>query len=528
MSNETHLSFPEGFLWGTATSAYQIEGAWNEDGRGVSIWDTFCRKRGKTHNGTTGDVAVDHYHRWQEDVEIMAQMGLKAYRFSIAWTRIIPQGSGEVNQIGLDFYERLIDALLEKGIEPFPTLFHYDLPQPLQDQGGWPKRETAELFGEYAATLARRLGDRVNYWITHNEPWVTAILGHLVGEHAPGQHNPFAALKAVHNLALSHGYAVEALRANSTNKSAQIGIALNLTPTYPATDSEKDKEAARRFDGQINRLLLDPLLKGYYPEDMLKLFKLFFPKILDSDLNLIAAPLDFVGINYYTRLVAKHDWKVPLLQAMQVKPQGSEYSQMWEIYPPGIYDLITRVWKDYQPKSIIVTENGVPVPDTLGADGQVHDEKRISYLYRHMQQVHRAIADGAPVKGYFVWSMLDNFEWAFGYQMRFGLVHVDYDSLKRTVKDSGKWFAKVIQANSIPAESVKVEVTDVSAVTAMAKMSKSVEKPPQLTRSSMASMVIHQETSPIVWAGVGAAAAVVLVLVIWLLVRRSEGITNYE
>ncbi len=516
MSNETHLNFPEGFLWGTATSAYQIEGACNEDGRGVSIWDTFCRKRGKTHEGATGDIAADHYHRWQEDVEIMAQMGLKAYRFSIAWTRIIPNGRGAVNQAGLDFYARLIDTLLAKGIEPFPTLFHYDLPQPLQDQGGWPKRETAEAFGEYAAALARQLGDRVNYWITHNEPWVTAIVGHLIGDHAPGQHNPFNALKAVHHLALSHGYAVEALRANITNKSAQIGIALNLTPTYPASNSDKDKEAAHRFDGQINRLLLDPLLKGYYPEDTVELFKWFFPKFPAEDLQRISAPLDFVGINYYTRLVARHDWKVPILQAMEVKPPGNEYSQMWEIYPQGLYDLITRVWKDYQPKTIIVTENGVPVPDVLTPDERVHDERRVSYLHRHLLQVHRAIAEGVPVKGYFVWSMLDNFEWAFGYQMRFGLVHVDYATLKRTIKDSGLWFTEVIKDNSI-----LVEPTAITEIPDAPNAKRLPPKPPRLTRSTVAALAHGSvEVNPAVWVGLGAAATLLVVVVIWLLVRR--------
>ena len=448
MSNEIRLNFPENFLWGSATSAYQIEGAWNEDGKGLSIWDTFSHKKGKTHKGATGDVAADHYHRWREDVDIMADMGLKVYRFSTSWTRILPFGTGYVNQAGLDFYDRLVDRLLEKGIEPCPTLFHYDLPLALHEKGGWPLRDTAKAFGEYAAVIGKQLGDRVNYWITHNEPWVTAMLGYMTGEHAPGQRNPFATFKAIHTLLLSHGYAMEALRANIT-RPAQIGIALNLSPTYPATDSEKDRQAALRFDGQINRMLLDPLFKGRYPQDVIDMFKLFWPKILPGDMEKIAVPLDFVGINYYTRLVARHAWYVPFLRGMQVFPKGNEYSEMWEIYPKGLYDIINQVWDNYHPKTIIVSENGVPVVDKLTADGRVHDHKRIDCLHRHLIQVHRALKKGIPITGYWAWSLMDNFEWAHGYDKRFGLVYVDYNTLERTVKDSGRWFAQVIKENSI-------------------------------------------------------------------------------
>jgi beta-glucosidase len=445
--SETFKRFPENFLWGAATSAYQIEGAWKENGKGPSIWDVFSHQKGRVVTGETGDVAADHYHRWQEDVGIMAALGLKAYRFSIAWTRVLPQGTGAVNGAGLDFYDRLVDGLLERGIEPFPTLFHYDLPLALHERGGWPNRETAEAFGEYAATVARRLGDRVTYWITHNEPAVTAGAGYLTGEHAPGRRNPFAALRAVHTLLLSHGYAAEAIRAHA-RRSPQIGITLDLHPMHPASASEQDRRAAWRLDGIGNRLFLDPLLRGRYPEDVRRLFRPLFPKIEPGDMARIAAPLDFLGVNYYTRVVVRHALNPLTLFAAQVEPEDGEYSEMWEIYPPGLYELITRVWEDYHPRQIVVAENGVPVPDAL-EDGRVHDERRIRYLHAHIAQTHRAIEDGIPVTGYFVWSLLDNFEWALGYQKRFGLVYVDYATLERTVKDSGYWYAQVIRENGV-------------------------------------------------------------------------------
>jgi len=431
-----------------ATSAYQIEGAWNEDGKGRSIWDTFCRRPGKIHNGESGDVAADHYHRWAEDVRLMAALGLKAYRFSISWSRVLPQGEGTVNAAGLDFYDRLVDALLAVGIEPFATLFHYDLPQALQNRGGWARRETAEHFAEYARVVAERLGDRVTDWITHNEPYVTAVNGHLSGEHAPGKRNPFIVLPVAHHLLLSHGYAVEALRA-ACRRPVRVGIALNLNPIYPASDSEKDLRAAARFDGMLNRMFLDPLLRGRYPDDMRALFGWLFPKIRPGDMERIAAPLDFVGVNYYSRVVVRRNCLVPLIWGWPIRPPGNEYSEMWEIYPPGIYDLLARIWQDYQPAEIIVTENGICVPDRLDADGRVRDERRIRYLRDHIAQVHRAMADGVPVRGYLVWSLLDNFEWNLGYRMRFGLAHVDYRTQTRTIKDSGRWYARVIQENGL-------------------------------------------------------------------------------
>ncbi|MBC7265136.1 MAG: beta-glucosidase [Chloroflexi bacterium] len=450
MSDREFLRFPEHFIWGTATSAYQIEGAWNEDGRGLSIWDTFCRQPGRVRNGETGDVATDHYHRWAEDVGIMAELGLHAYRFSIAWPRILPQGTGAVNSVGLDFYDRLVDALLAKGIEPFVTLYHWDLPQTLQDQGGWANRDTAHHFAEYARIVAERLGDRVTYWITHNEPFVTTILGHFTGEHAPGLQDPVVAFQVAHHLLLSHAYAAEALRA-TVRRPPKIGITLNLNPVHPASDSEEDRLAAQRVDGVVNRLFLDPLFLGHYPEDLQAMLGPLFP-IQSGDLERIATPLDFLGVNYYTRAVMRYDPKFPIVQASQIYPEGNEYSQMWEIYPPGMYELLTRIWTEYRPANILVTENGIPVPDAPDFDGRIRDPRRIRYLRDHLVQVHRAIAEGVPVRGYFVWSLLDNFEWNHGYGMRFGLVYVDYETLKRTVKESGWWYAQVVRENGVRGE----------------------------------------------------------------------------
>jgi beta-glucosidase len=446
MSKEPMIRFPDGFRWGVAASAYQIEGGYDEDGRGLSIWDTFCRQPGKIERGETGDIAADHYHRWREDVQIMADLGLQIYRFSIAWPRILPEGTGQVNPPGLDFYDHLVDALLEKGITPLPTLYHWDLPQALQDKGGWGNRDTAHYFAEYARIVGERLSDRVQNWITHNEPFVAAVAGHFTGEHAPGLQDPFLAFRAGHHLLLSHGYAVEALRATA-KQTLQIGIALNLSPVHPASESEADQQAARRYDGVLSRLFLDPILRAKYPEDIVELLGPVMPQVEPDDMRHIAVPLDFVGVNYYSRTVIRYDPDFPLIQASEIKPEGREYSQMWEIYPPGIYELLTRIWNDYRPASIFVTENGVCVPDGVDFDGRVRDYRRIRYLRDHLVQVHRAIAEGVPVRGYLVWSLLDNFEWAFGYRMRFGLTYVDFETQKRIIKESGHWFAQVIREN---------------------------------------------------------------------------------
>jgi beta-glucosidase len=441
--------FPNSFIWGASTSAYQIEGSWDQEGKGVSIWDTFSHQPGKIYKGHHGDVAADHYQRWMEDVDRMAELGLKAYRFSTSWPRILPLGSGRVNTPGLDFYDRLVDALLSRDIQPFLTLYHWDLPQALQDLGGWPVRDTAYRFAEYAGIVAKRLGDRVPYWITHNEPLVTAMSGHLLGEHPPGIQDPLLALNVVHNLLLSHGLAVEAIRA-TVPQSAQVGITLNLSPFYPAEDSEDDRLAAQRGDTFLNRLFLDPLFRGRYPDELLAFFgSTTLTYIQDGDFQEISLPLDFLGVNYYSRIVVRHDPHIFFGQASQVQPPGSEYSQMWEIYPTGLSELLIRIWEQYRPEKIFITENGIPIPDGIDFDGKVRDYRRINYLNDHILQAYAAVEAGVPLQGYFVWSFLDNFEWAYGYQMRFGLVHVDFETLARTTKESGYWYAKVIRENGL-------------------------------------------------------------------------------
>jgi len=447
----TFVKFPEGFVWGAITAAYQIEGGWNEDGKGPSIWDTFVRQPGKIERGETADVAADHYHRWPEDLAQMGELGLKAYCFSISWPRILPEGIGKVNPAGLDFYDRLVDSLLAKNISPYVMLYHWDLPQALQDKGGWGERFIVEAYTEYARIVARRLGDRIPFWVTHNEPMVISLAGNFLGEHAPGIQDPFVALRVAHHLLVAHGQAVQVMRLELP-ASAKIGIILNITPTYPATESEADRQAARRYDGVVNRLFLDPLFKGEYPADMVEMFGQIFPVIQPGDLQIIRAPLDFVGLNYYMRAVMRHDPEAFLLQASQVYPPESEYSQMWEIYPPGMYDMLTRIQADYHPKEVYITENGVCVTDGVDFDGRVRDERRILYLRDHLVQVQLAYTAGVPLRGYFHWTLMDNFEWAFGYRMRFGLVFVDFATQKRIVKDSGRWYANVIHNNGFDPE----------------------------------------------------------------------------
>lgn len=450
MHDTRFLRFPDGFVWGTAASSYQVEGAWNEDGRGLSIWDTFCRTPGKVWHGETGDVAADHYHRWPEDVQIMADLGLDAYRFSTAWPRILPQGTGRVNPAGLDFYDRLVDALLAQSITPYVCLYHWDLPQALQDAGGWPNRDTVKHFADYARVVAQRLGDRVTHWLPHNEPFVAAVLGYLTGEHAPGLQDPAAAIVTAHHLLLSHGLAAEAIREEVPN--ARIGIAANVSPIYPASDSDEDRQAAARYDLIVNRLFLDPLFLGHYPAGIMDMLGPLFPAMPPEDMHHIASSLDWIGINYYSRSVVKNDPSAFLIGATQVHPVGNDYSGMWEIYPEGMYDLLMCIQHDYHPTEMLVTENGICVPDGLDFDGRVRDIRRSAYLRDHLAQVHRAIQDGAPVRGYSVWSLLDNFEWAFGYSKRFGLVYVDFETQQRTVKDSGRWFAQVVKENGLRSE----------------------------------------------------------------------------
>lgn len=454
------LQFPSGFVWGASTSAYQIEGAWDLDGKGESIWDAFVRQPGRIERGETGDTAADHYHRWEQDLDLAAELGLQAYCFSTAWPRVQPDGSGAVNLAGLDFYERLVDGLLERGIQPWLKLYHWDLPLALQEHGGWGRRDTAHRFADYALLVARRLGDRVERWITLNEPFVSAFAGHFTGEHAPGMKDPVLALRAAHHLLLAHGYAVQAMR-SSLPASAQVGIILDLVPVYPAEDTEADRSAAQAYDGVQNRLFLDPLLRGEYPPDLIRRFMGIWPDVRPEDPGAISEPLDFLGINYYTRAVMRHAAEALPLQAEPVYPNGSEYSQMWEIYPRGLTDLLVRLHYEYRdapfcPVDWYITENGVPVADGVDFDGRVRDERRSRYLRTHLEALHRAIQAGAPVRGYFHWSLLDNFEWAHGYRMRFGLVHVDWETQKRSIKDSGRLFAAAASRNAIEAVGLEV------------------------------------------------------------------------
>jgi len=444
----TNAAFPSDFIWGAATSAYQIEGAWDEDGKGESIWDRFCHTPGKTENGDTGDVACDHYHRWRGDVALMQEIGLRAYRFSIAWPRLLPEGRGRVNQPGMDFYDRLVDALLEAGIEPFVTLYHWDLPQALQDGGGWPARTTAEAFVEYADLASRTLGDRVRHWMTLNEPYVSAFTGYLKGHHAPGHTDLDEALAAAHHLLLAHGWAAPVVRGNSPG--AQVGIALNMIFFTPASPSAADRAAAWQQDGMVNRWFLDPLAARGYPADIAQHYGRPMDFVRAGDLEAIAAPLDFLGVNYYTRGVVRSSAVPEAENAPQTVFPNPEKTEMgWEVYPEGLYWMLGRLHFDYGFPSLYVTENGAAYPDQLGPDGQVDDAARVTYLKAHFAQAARAIAAGVPLRGYFVWSLMDNFEWAHGYSKRFGLIYVDYRTQRRILKASARWYRRVIAANAV-------------------------------------------------------------------------------
>ena len=451
------VSFPQHFLWGVATSAYQIEGAAQEDGRGESIWDRFARTPGKVEDGSNGDVACDHYHRFAEDVALMKQMGVKAYRFSVAWPRIQPTGRGPVNQRGLDFYSRLVDTLLEAGIAPCATLYHWDLPQTLQDAGGWPNRATAQAFVEYAQIVSRALGDRVSTFITHNEPWCASLLSHQRGVHAPGMKDWGAALAASHHLLLSHGLAVPVIRRESPR--AEVGITLNLMPSVPASPSAADYDAYRHFDGYFNRWFLDPLYGRRYPADMIAdyieaghLPAEGLTVVQPGDLEAIAAPCDFLGINYYNRAVLRsetvpEDQNAPRTE--HLAPQ-SEWTEMgWEVYPEGLAHILMRVHHTYGPRKMYVTENGASYSDPPNAEGRVPDERRRVFLRDHFLAARRAMDAGAPLAGYFVWSLMDNYEWDRGYTQRFGIVWVDYQTQTRILKDSARWYVGVIRENAV-------------------------------------------------------------------------------
>jgi beta-glucosidase len=453
------MRFPERFLWGAATAAYQVEGAVSEDGRGLSIWDTFSHTPGKVFHGDTGDVACDQYHRLGEDLDLMADLGLKAYRFSVAWPRVQPEGSGPANQKGLDFYKRLVAGLRERSIEPVLTLYHWDLPQALEDRGGWTSRETSSRFAEYAGIVHDALGGDVRFWITLNEPWVSAWLGYGAGVHAPGHSDPAKALAATHHLLLGHGLAVERMReAGGEN---EIGITLNLSPVRPAkAERPADVGAARRVDGHANRLYLDPVFRGSYPEDVLDHYRLDtdLSFIGDGDLETVSAPLDFLGVNYYMRHTVREvesprpgSILFPGVRARTVTPHGAETTAMgWPIEPDGLTEILVRLKDEYTDLPIYITESGAAFHDYADPEGAVKDEERVSYLDAHFRAAHTAIERGVDLRGYFVWSLLDNFEWAEGYSKRFGLVYVDYATQRRTPKASARWYNGVISHNGPP------------------------------------------------------------------------------
>ena len=440
-------SFPAEFVWGCATASYQIEGAWTANGKGESIWDRFAHTPGAIADASTGDVACDHYHLYQIDIDIMRQLKLDAYRFSIAWPRLFPFGSGRVNAAGLAFYDRLVDALLAAGIEPYVTLYHWDLPQALQDEGGWFNRDTIQHFRDYAEAIGRHFGDRVRHWITHNEPWVVAFLGNLDGVHAPGIKDLPTAMQVAHNVLVSHGEAVRVLRATG-GPTRQVGITLNLSQMYPASDSDEDVAAAHRQDGALNRLFLDPLFRGSYPDDVLAMVGDAAPRVEPGDMATIAQPIDFLGINNYTRMVVRHAPGGSVIGTEDAAPRGPEhkYTAMdWEVYPEGLYQVLTRVHRDYTSIPLYVTENGAAFADTLVA-GKVDDPDRIEYLRGYTEACSRAISAGVPLRGYFCWSLMDNFEWAYGYTRRFGIVYTDFATQQRLIKSSGYWFRDLIQA----------------------------------------------------------------------------------
>jgi beta-glucosidase len=455
--------FPDGFLWGVSTSAYQVEGAVDVDGRGRSIWDTFSHTPGKIAGGDTGDVACDHYRRWRDDLDLLASLGVNAYRFSLAWPRILPDGDGRVERRGLDHYGRLIDRLLELDITPIVTLYHWDLPQPLEDRGGWLNRETVERFAEYARTCFDTYGDRVRWWLTVNEPWIIGLLGYLHGLHAPGVKDDVRGeVTAFHHTLLAHGRAVQELR--TSGRDADVGAALCLAPHYPATHDPADADAAWASDGYVNRWFLDPVLKGFYPDDVRALYEGIVGEldfVRDGDLATIATPNDYLGINYYSRRLVRaapgrrpFPWDVVVAGDVPLTEGGTDgvprTEAGTEIVPRAFTDLLVRLRDDYGEVPLLITENGAVFGDAPASDGRVHDERRVQFIHDHLAAVHDALEQGVPVIGYCHWSFMDNFEWALGYAQRFGLVYVDYGTLERTLKDSGRYYAAVARANALP------------------------------------------------------------------------------
>ena len=451
------VSFPKNFWWGTSTAAYQIEGAWNEDGKGESIWDRFSHTPHKIKTGDNGDVACDHYHRYREDLSIMRGLGMKSYRFSIAWTRVQATGSGRPNPKGLDFYSRLVDGLLEAKIRPFPTLYHWDLPQSLEDAGGWPNRDTAQRFADYVDIVMSALGDRVQSWMIFNEPWVFTTLGYLLGTHAPGRTDVDAYLRATHVVNLAQGMAFRVMK--GVRPKSIVGTAFSLWPMQPATPSRADRAAAERAHAFQNTWFLEPALRGRYPDAFVGVT----PEMLGvqaGDMEKVRAAFDFIGVNNYHRYIvsATHPRTITLNPLAKIYPvdvkggdTGPKTDMGWEVFPRGLYEIVMRIAKDYG-RPIEITENGCAYGDAPGKDGAVHDARRIAFYHDYLTELARAIKDGADVRGYHAWSLLDNFEWAEGFSKRFGLTYVDFKTQQRTVKESGQWYAKVAQANALPSK----------------------------------------------------------------------------
>ncbi len=451
------MTFPQDFVWGAATASYQIEGSQGEGGRGECIWQRFSHTPGNVKNGDTGDIACDHLNRYQADVALMKSLGLRGYRFSVSWPRVLPQGTGEINAQGLDFYDRLVDALLAEKITPYLTLYHWDLPQALQDRGdGWENPDIVGWFADYADVVSRRLGDRVKHWATHNEPAVVAFVGNLIGRHAPGKMDPIAAYRVAHHVLLSHGAAIPVIRQNVPD--AQAGIVVDIIPYHPAADSEADAKAVSLYDAFQNRWFLDPLFKGEYPADLVAVLGDTLDGIDLASVKAAAVPIDFLGINYYRRnvIAANPDgW----LGGEIVPVEGAEITEMnWEVYPAGLTESLVRVWQDYAPAALYVTENGAAFPENLPLDGTlpsiIEDPRRTAYYESHFAAVEEAISQGVPMKGYFAWSLLDNFEWGEGYSKRFGIIYVDFPTQRRILKRSAHFYRDWIasQTAAVPSE----------------------------------------------------------------------------
>ncbi len=440
-------TFPAGFHWGAATASFQIEGAINEDGRGESIWDRFAATPGAIITGESGEPACESYHRYADDIALMRDLGLTAYRFSTAWPRIIPNGTGAINPAGLDYYDRVVDRLLDAGIAPFVTLYHWDLPQALQDRGGWVERATADAFLRYVDVTVTRLGDRVTHWTTHNEPWVVAFVGHEEGRHAPGVRDRAVALQVAHNVLVSHGAAAPLIRQRCPH--AQVGIVLNFTPGYPATDSAADDTATRLHNARSNRWFLDPLMGRGYPQEAWDYYGTAAPRVALGDLEAIAAPLDFLGVNYYTRAVCHDPAGGEGERVLNQRDATRVTARDWEIFPQGLSDLLSWLREDYGLARLYITENGAAYDDVLDPDGHVHDPARTDYLRQHLTALLEEIEDDVPVEGYFCWSLMDNFEWAFGTSSRFGLAYTDFATQQRILKDSGAWYGRVARANRL-------------------------------------------------------------------------------